>query len=542
MKEIRLLDCTLRDGGYVNDWRFGQANLISIFERLVNANVDIIEMGFLDERRPFDIDRSIMPDTDSVDKIFGKLEKKNSMIFGMIDYGTCDIKNIKPCEESCLDGIRVIFKKHLMYPAMEFCKQIKMLGYKVCAQLVSITSYNDEELLELIGLVNEIEPFAVSIVDTYGLLHPEDLMHYYEIMDAHVKQDIEIGFHAHNNFQLAYANVLTFISKNTNRNIIVDGTLYGMGKSAGNAPLELVAMRLNEKYSGNYIIDSMLESIEESIMQFYSKFPWGYKEFFYLCSKNNCHPNYLTHFEGKKNLSTSKMDRMLSLIEPEEKKLLYDSDVAEEIYQTVLENEYSDYKDRVDFTKEIEGKRILLVGPGKNIKLQKEKVKQFLKDNETYIISINYIPDEFEVDCVFITNRKRYHDMTLYLKRMGDWKIKLLATSNVESRNGKFDFVIHRAPLLEANERIIDNSFLMLIKLLISVNCEEVYCAGFDGYSDKEDNYCNPAMEYLFVKQEALNLIKHMKIAIAGFRKSMDIHFITYSAYDVNEDINMAYI
>ena len=110
MKNIKLLDCTLRDGGYLNDWKFGQSNLVSIFERLVDSNVDIIEIGFLDERRPFDIDRSIIPDTESVQKIYGKLDRKHSMVVGMIDYGTCGLKNIQPCKDSFLDGIRVIFK------------------------------------------------------------------------------------------------------------------------------------------------------------------------------------------------------------------------------------------------------------------------------------------------------------------------------------------------------------------------------------------------------------------------------------------------
>lgn len=89
MRNIKLLDCTLRDGGYLNDWRFGYSNIVSIFERLVDAGVDIIEVGFIDERRPFDIDRSIFPDTASCDKIYGKLKKGKSMVVGMIDFGTC---------------------------------------------------------------------------------------------------------------------------------------------------------------------------------------------------------------------------------------------------------------------------------------------------------------------------------------------------------------------------------------------------------------------------------------------------------------------
>lgn len=537
MRNIGLLDCTLRDGGYLNDWKFGQKNLVSIFERLTGAGVDIVEVGFLDARRPFDIERSIMPDTSCVEKIYGGSDKKNSMVVGMIDYGTCPLENIQPCSESFLDGIRVIFKKHLMHEAMEFCRSIKALGYKVFSQLVSITAYSDDELLELTKLVNDVKPYAVSMVDTYGLLHPEDLLHYYEILDANVVPEVRIGFHAHNNFQLAYANALTFLGKESRHDIVVDGTLFGMGKSAGNAPLELLGMRLNEKYGKNYAIDQMLESIGESIADFYSKVQWGYKTFFYLCAKNKCHPSYLSYFEEKQNFSASKLDLLLSLIEPEEKKLLYDKAIAEKLYSDYMSGDCSDRESLEAFKKEIAGRKLLVVGPGKNIRLQDRKVRRFIESRKPYVISINYLPENIDVDCVFVTNAKRYHDMTLSLK---DSRAKILATTNVECRNGKFDFVVNRKPLLEVNEKIIDNSFLMLVKLLINVGVSEISCAGLDGYSDKEDNYFDPGMEYSFAKREASNLNYHIKNKIAEFREHMKIDFITYSAYDQVEDINGA--
>lgn len=542
MSEIKLLDCTLRDGGYVNDWKFGHSNLVSIFERLVDSNVDMIEVGFLDERRPFDIDRSIMPNTESVGRIFGNLNAKNAMVVGMIDYGTCGIENLQPCKDSYLDGIRVIFKQHVIEQALEYCCQVKELGYKVFAQLVSITTYSDEELIRAAELVNKAKPFAVSIVDTYGLLHPEDLLHYYEILDEYVDTDIQIGFHAHNNFQLAYANCLAFMGHKSRHDIVVDGTLFGMGKSAGNAPLELLGMRMNEKYGKSYNVDAMMECIEESIMSFYMKSPWGYKKFFYLCSMNECHPNYVTFFENKKNLSTSKIDMLLSQIAPEDKKLLYDKLVAEQVYQKYLDGDGSDFASKEALSNEIKGRKLLIVGPGKNIVLQKENVRRFIDKEHPYVISINYIPKVVDVDCVFVTNGKRYHDMTLDLKQERNQDVKLLATTNVECRGGAFDFVVNRAPLLEERERIIDNSFLMLVKLLRSIGIKELFCAGFDGYSDKEDNYCNPAMEYYFIKQEAPHLNRHMKERIAQFRMDMNIHFVTYSAYDVEEDINGAAI
>ena len=125
--KIELLDCTVRDGGYNNDWEFGHNALISIFERVVSAEVDFLELGFLDQRRSFDINRSIMPNTECMHKIYGKLDRKKTKLVGMIDYGTCDISHVQPCKDSYLDGIRVIFKKHLREPVMAFSKQLRDL-------------------------------------------------------------------------------------------------------------------------------------------------------------------------------------------------------------------------------------------------------------------------------------------------------------------------------------------------------------------------------------------------------------------------------
>ena len=542
MRKIQLLDCTLRDGGYVNDWRFGYTNIVSVFERLVDAHVDIVELGFLDDRRPFDIDRTIFPDTKSADRIYGSLDKKDTMVVGMIDYGTCAVENLAPCEESCLDGIRVIFKKGKMYPAMEFCRQVKALGYKVFSQLVSVTAYTDEELLELIRLVNDVKPYAVSMVDTYGLLESDMLLHIYQILDENVEEGIGIGFHAHNNFQLGYANALAFMKYEGKHDIIVDGTLYGMGKNAGNDPIELVAMTLNERYGGHYQIDALLEAINETVMDYYKASPWGYKTFFYLCAKNKCHPNYLRDYEQEENLSVSMLDGLLSSIGPEEKKLLYDKAVGRSCYDAFIGDSVREGEAVNRFLDFVGSRKLLLVGPGKNIGLQAEKVRKFAAENDTVVISVNYLPEEVTADCVFITNPKRYHDMTLALREERHKKVKKLATTNVTCRNGCFDFVINRAPLLEKDEKIIDNSFLMLVKFLCGIGIKEIYCAGFDGYSDKENNYNNPEMEYDFVRREARSLNSHMKASITEYRKQMDITFITYSAYDAEEDINGAAI
>ena len=307
MKDIKLLDCTLRDGGYVNDWEFGRDNIVNIFERLVSAGVDIIEVGFLDERRPFDPNRSIFPDTESANKIYGRLDKGNAMVVAMIDYGTCGIEHLQPASETCLDGIRVIFKNFKKEKAIAFCKEVKALGYKVFAQAVSITSYTDRELLDLVDLVNDLEPEALSIVDTYGLMHEDHVQHYFELMDYNLKPGIKIGYHAHNNFQLAYSNSIELLRVPTRRTIVIDGSLHGMGKSAGNLPIELMSMYLNGNYGKSFDISQLLEAIDMNIMPFYRKTPWGYKMFYYIAASHQCHPNYVDWLMNKQTLSLSQI-------------------------------------------------------------------------------------------------------------------------------------------------------------------------------------------------------------------------------------------
>lgn len=542
MRDIKLLDCTLRDGGYVNDWEFGHHNLTSIFERLVDTNVDIVEVGFIDERRPFDINRSIFPNTAAIEKVFGGIKKRPPMVVGMIDYGTCNLCQIQPCKDSFIDGIRVIFKKHIMHEAMAYCAELKKLGYLVCSQLVSITSYSDEELMRLIDLVNEVKPYVVSMVDTYGLLDPPKLLHYYELLDANVDKSVKIGFHAHNNLQLAYANSRTFLDKETDRDIIVDATLYGMGKSAGNAPAELVGMYMNQKYEKNYNIDAMLESIDESIMDFYKKTPWGYKTYFYLSAYNRCHPNYVKQMQDKLNLSISDINDLLGEIEPEDTKLLYDKNTAEQVYKKFANESYNDEEKIIKLKESLENRKLLVVGPGRNIQLQKEVVDKFIKENKPQIISINYIPGAFDVDYVFVTKTNRYCDMADDLLEVKNKDIQIIGTSNVTARGDDFEYVFSREPLLEKNESIIDNSFLMLLKILHSCGIKELYCAGLDGYSDKEENYFNPKMEYSFVKQEARHLNHHIREVINETYGDMSINFITYSHYmDIEDSYDAAF-
>lgn len=537
MGEIKLLDCTLRDGGYINDWAFGHNNMVTIYERLVSAGIDIIEIGFLDDRRSYDWDRSILPDTASVEKTYGMLDRKGSMIVGMIDYGTCDISHVQDAQESFLDGIRVIFKKEKMHGAIAFCGQLKEKGYRVFAQAVSITSYSDAEFKELTDLVNDLEPYAFSLVDTYGLLHKEQLAHYFHMADAQLRKTIGLGYHAHNNFQLAYANCIEVLETELKRMLIVDGTLYGMGKSAGNAPTELLAMYMNEHNGKTYHMSQLLEAIDVTMLDLYRQMSWGYQFKFFLSASNDCHPNYVTYLQQKNALSVKSINEILSRIEPA-KKLLYDAEYIEQLYVDYQVRDNDDTADYEALIRALMGREVLLLAPGPNLYKQKEKVEKYAAENAgtgMLTIAVNIVPDGIDVvpDYLFLSNSKRYTQMATAVSLLQkNGRTKIVATSNVTSSVDAFDLVLNYKRLLNHEAEIRENPLFFLLDLMKDAKVTKIALAGFDGYQlAAESNYIHENMEYSFTKEKAESINADVIQALKASGLMERITFVTDSVY-----------
>ena len=327
-----LLDCTLRDGGYLNDWKFGRDNILFIFSHLVKARIDFIEVGFLDERREYDQDATIFPNTESINKTFEGMDKGRSKVVAMIDYGTCGLENIQPRSETFIDGIRVIFKEKKAKGALEFCSQLKELGYMVFAQAVSITTYSDESLAALVDDINSRDLDCFSLVDTYGLLNGDDLLKKTSLVLERMVKRTGLGFHSHNNFQLAFSNCRAFMHQPLgDRFSVVDGSLYGMGKSAGNAPTELLAMELNNCFNSGFDMNEILEIIDTTVMDLSKEFRWGYTEDFFISSEQKCHPNYVKYLREKKKLTIKMIHEILGEL-PEAERLMYNESLVQSLY------------------------------------------------------------------------------------------------------------------------------------------------------------------------------------------------------------------
>ena len=268
MNKIQVLDCTLRDGGYCNEWRFGFDNAKRITSGLVDSNVEIIECGFITNKVNYDPDVTRFTTVKEVASIIP--ENRNGRIFvAMMNYGEYDIDGLPVYDGSSIDGIRVAYHKKNRYEALELCKKIKEKGYLVFIQAMVSLSYSDEEFLEMIKIGNELEPYAFYIVDSFGMMKGKDLTRLFYMVEHNLKDKIWIGFHSHNNMQLAYSNAQRLTTVQTSRNLIIDSSIMGMGRGAGNLNTELFVEYLNENAGKKYELKPLLSIVDKILSRFY---------------------------------------------------------------------------------------------------------------------------------------------------------------------------------------------------------------------------------------------------------------------------------
>lgn len=323
MKKVELLDCTLRDGGSLNNWKFGEETIIGILQSLNDSHIDIIETGFIDNNSKENDNCTLNPSNNFFNNLCKKIKNKKCKTFAMIDFSKYDIKNFNISKSDSLDGIRIMFKKYQLDDVIKFCERLKNLNYEISLNPVSITTYTKKELINLINKANKLNPEILYIVDTYGLLSTKETVQLFNFFDKNLEKDIKIGYHVHNNLQLALANSIEVVKANEDRNIIVDASLYGMGKRAGNTPIESLSLYLNNNFNFQYNTNKLIEAIEKYIQPLKAQYTWGYSLVHYIAAINKCHSDYVTYLYKEKNLSLNEIHDILKKI-PNDKKLIFD--------------------------------------------------------------------------------------------------------------------------------------------------------------------------------------------------------------------------
>ncbi len=518
MNKVHVLDCTLRDGGYCNDWRFGFDNANRITSGLVEAGVEIIECGFITNKVEYDPEVTKFNTVDEVSKVIPE-NREGKIFVAMMNYGEYRIEDLPPFDGTSIDGIRVAFHKKNLKEALELCKQIKEKGYLIFIQAMVSLCYTDEEFLSLIRSVNEFEPYAFYIVDSFGMMKGKDLTRLFYMVEHNLKENIWIGFHSHNNLQLAYSNAQSLTTVQTGRNLIIDSSIMGMGRGAGNLNTELFLDYLNENAWKHYEIKPLLTIVDKILTPFYERSYWGYSLPNYISASHNAHPNYAGYLDAKKTLTFEDMDEIFDMMD-EERKVSYDKTYIEELYLKYQEKDHVQEAHLSDLMEKLAGKSVLMIAPGQSSIAEQDKIIACARQDNVVVISINYDYDESLTDLLFVSNLRRYRDLPV------EKRSKCIVTSNIPALDVYLQ--VRYKDLLNKYEVVEDNAGLMLAKLLVQLGVKKILIAGMDGYSvNPDENYADQKMNFYTEKEMAEKKNSGMSAVLRELNKDVVIEFLT---------------
>lgn len=319
---IQINDCTIRDGGYLLAKNSPEDFIRGVFKGLIDGGVDIIENGFLQKK----VSGETLVYSNSLDaRKYMPDEASASRFTGFCDNSRFSLDLLDECKGEAFEYLKISFAKHEADAALEFVAGAKMKGYKVFVNPMDAPSYSFEERSKMIKKINQIKPYAFSIVDTFGTMYLDDLRGIFTQMDQELDRSIRIGLHSHNNLQLsnALAEVMIDLATVADRDIIVDSSLYGMGRGAGNASTEVIASYLNRKHGKNYKIGILFDTIEKYIIPCRSDSKvdkWGYDLPMFVCGTLGAHVDNIFYMKKNNPCTANEMLKVIESLDSDKRK------------------------------------------------------------------------------------------------------------------------------------------------------------------------------------------------------------------------------
>lgn len=530
---IQLLDCTLRDGGYLVDTMFGETFVKGFTRSMTDAGLNVVEVGFLKDE-PHRTGSTIYNNAAQIRPYLPRQRREGVSYVCLSDYSRYHISNLEPYDGTSIDGVRACFFKKERKDVLDFCREIKRKGYKLYVQPVDILGYSDEELMDLIADVNEIGPYAFSTVDTFGSMYPEDLPRVFRLINEHLAPGVRMGFHSHNNLQMSFALSQEFARLADGvRDITIDATLCGMGRGAGNTNTELVASYLNSHWGAHYDLDVLLDAVDNYMGSMRSRCTWGYSVPYFLAGIYSAHVHNITYLSDKPSVRAKDMRFVLEQL-PSDVRKRYDYDLVDKLYASRLASTGDDSTSRNVFAKRVEGRSVLLVMPGPTSRTCADKVAAWKQAHNALTITVNQLPAEGEPlpDLCFFSNPKRY-DYWKHDPRFA--QVDKVLTSNLCESEGEGQWVVNIAPLLRPGFKYADNAALLLLTLLDGCRPAAVGLAGLDGYDVDKKNFTTQDMERRFEAQQAAEINQGIAGALADLaarRKGVLPVFVTPSRFE----------
>lgn len=532
---ICLLDCTLRDGAYITNGDFGEPVIRGIISKLETAGTDVIECGWL-KNTPCP-KGSVYYHTPEDLRRYLNRKNPNCTYTVMIDWDRYDLGSLPDYDGTSIDAVRVVFPHGKYRQGIEVGRGVREKGYQVFFQAANTMAYSDADLADLAEEINGSEAVCLSIVDTFGAMYPEDLERIVRCLHQKLKPEVKLGFHSHNNQQLSFALTINFIQllKDSGRNIVVDSSLCGMGRGAGNATTELVTSYLNRKCQCHYDLDAVMDAIDIYMEYFKEHYQWGYSTPNFIAGLYGCHVNNIGYLLKNHRTNARDMRNIIASL-PAGDRTKYDYDLLEQMY---LQNQ-SLYVEDVPAVRELagvlKGREVFLITPGKSAQREREQIQARIRAEKPVVIGVNAILPGYEYDYLFFVNPARYeYAREAYPRQFGE--IRHIVLSNVKNVPSGDELVIGFNRVIKRGWEYYDNAAICALRLMELLEVRRVVVAGFDHFQARyNESYADsflPSPNPEENRWEELN--GEIAEMLADFRRnavySKDIEFITPSGF-----------
>ncbi len=298
-KEIKVLDCTIRDGGLINNYQFSDDFLFAVYKAACNSGVDIVELGKkLAESDVYSREKfgaCNFCDEDMLKRIVGSHECENPpLVAVMFDVGRVDIAGLKLADESPVDMIRTACYVPDIDKGIDLVKRSKDQGYLTTINIMASSAAIETDLIEALGQVNQSEECDyLYLVDSFGAFYSEQVTAYLDLYKKYAPNK-DLGYHAHNNQQLAFSNTQQAIIDGVN---LLDATINGIGRGAGNCNLELL---LNFLKNPKFDVSPLYKVIQEQFVPLRKEIEWGFNDAYGISGHLNQHPRQAMKFRANK--------------------------------------------------------------------------------------------------------------------------------------------------------------------------------------------------------------------------------------------------
>jgi 4-hydroxy 2-oxovalerate aldolase len=519
---FQILDCTIRDGGYLNDWHFDLKFVRELYRAHSKSGIDFLEIGFRTTNKYAD-PKKYGPWKFTPESILVEVTKGISGIplSLMIDFGKMDVEEIPDRKDSLASMYRVAVHKDKVLPAIDVCNTIAEKGYIASIQLMGIVSYTNDDFEKIIPALKKSRITYVYFADSYGSLTPSDIKPIWNRLKVTGKK---IGFHAHNNLQLAFANALEAIKCGVD---IIDGSVYGIGRGAGNLPIEILLSYLEKKTNeSKYNVLPVLDIIDRYMIDLHEELKWGYDLPYMLSGMLEVHPYYSKTLVDYREYSIDDILRALETVK-EMKPIGFKQELLSHLTKSGFVGAKSSLKMPLSSAPETARKNIeklgkppyinrhrgqifLILANGPSLKECKTKIDLFIERHNPVIIGANFLGGLFVPNYHVFSNRRRFIE---YIDLV-DPRSKILIASTLSKdfvrsyTEREFEF-LHYLPQPEAefhieNGVIIGNCrtvAILQIAAAIAMGAERVFIVGMDGYK-QVDNFIKKSVHFYKEPQE----------------------------------------